>query len=178
MNTNENMEILITDFLHEIGIPNKIKGYQFLTEAILIALDDPSKLNSITKIYEEVGKKCGARDICVERNIRHAIEVAWLRGNVSLIQELFGYSIDPVKGKATNTEFISLIIDRLRLGWDLKRKDEKEFFRKYKLPSGEYEISYSPDHGSFYVKDPSSNKFNFRTKESALEFILESFRVS
>ncbi len=106
----------VTDMIHEIGVPAHIKGYQYLREAIMMAVEDNSMLSSITKIlYPTIAKKFQTTPSRVERAIRHAIEVAWSRGRMETLDALFGYTINTGKGKPTNSEFIALIADRIRL---------------------------------------------------------------
>ncbi len=112
----EDLESIVTDMIHEIGIPAHIKGYHYLRDAILMAIDDMDVLNAITKIlYPTVAKKHQTTSSRVERAIRHAIEVAWNRGKVELLDSLFGYTISNGKGKPTNSEFIALVADTIRL---------------------------------------------------------------
>ena len=102
--------------LHEIGIPAHIKGYHYLRDAIMMAVNDMDVLNAITKIlYPTVAKKYRTTSSRVERAIRHAIEVAWSRGKMETLDALFGYTINTGKGKPTNSEFIALIADKIRL---------------------------------------------------------------
>ncbi len=111
-----NIETRVTNILHEIGVPAHIRGYHFMREAIIMAVKDLDVLNYITKeLYPTIAKKCGTTPSRVERAIRHAIEVAWNRGQIDAIDNLFGYTINNHKGKPTNSEFIALIADRLRL---------------------------------------------------------------
>ena len=106
----------VTEIIREIGIPAHIKGYQYIREAICITVEDPNMLNYITKLlYPTIAKKYKTTSSSVERAIRHAIEVAWSRGKMDVIQDLFGYTIHAGKGKPTNSEFIALISDKLRL---------------------------------------------------------------
>lgn len=106
----------VTDMIHEIGVPAHIKGYQYLREAIMMSVEDGEMLNSITKIlYPSIAKKYQTTSSRVERAIRHAIEVAWSRGNMETLDALFGYTINIGKGKPTNSEFIALIADKIRL---------------------------------------------------------------
>ncbi len=106
----------VTDTIHEIGVPAHIKGYQYLREAIMMAVEDIDMLNSITKIlYPTIAKKFATTPSRVERAIRHAIEVAWSRGRMETLDALFGYTINTGKGKPTNSEFIALIADKIRL---------------------------------------------------------------
>lgn len=106
----------VTDMIHEIGVPAHIKGYQYLREAIMMAVEDIDMLNSITKVlYPTIAKKFQTTPSRVERAIRHAIEVAWSRGRMETLDALFGYTVNTGKGKPTNSEFIALIADRIRL---------------------------------------------------------------
>lgn len=117
----KNLEERVTDLLHEMGIPAHIKGYHYLRDAIMMAVDDMDVLNAITKIlYPTVAKKYQTTSSRVERAIRHAIEVAWSRGKLDTIEELFGYTVSTGKGKPTNSEFIALISDTIQL--ELKHK--------------------------------------------------------
>ena len=111
-----NLEADVTAIIHEIGVPAHIKGYQYLREAIIMSVNDIDMLNSITKIlYPTIAKKFQTTPSRVERAIRHAIEVAWSRGKMDTIDALFGYTINNGKGKPTNSEFIALIADKIRL---------------------------------------------------------------
>ena len=111
-----NLEVDVTEIIHEIGVPAHIKGYQYLRDAIMMSVDDTEILNSITKIlYPTIAKKNKTTPSRVERAIRHAIEVAWNRGKMDTIDALFGYTINNGKGKPTNSEFIALIADKIRL---------------------------------------------------------------
>lgn len=115
-NRKPNLEGDVTNIIHEIGVPAHIKGYQYLREAIIMSVNDVEMLNSITKIlYPSIAKKYQTTPSRVERAIRHAIEVAWSRGKMDTIDELFGYTINNGKGKPTNSEFIALIADKIRL---------------------------------------------------------------
>ncbi len=106
----------VTDMIHEIGVPAHIKGYQYLREAIMMSVEDTTMLSSITKIlYPTIAKKFSTTPSRVERAIRHAIEVAWSRGRMETLDAMFGYTINTGKGKPTNSEFIALIADRIRL---------------------------------------------------------------
>lgn len=117
-----NLEGEVTEIIREIGIPAHIKGYQYIREGIMMAVEDPNMLNYITKLlYPTIAKKYKTTSSSVERAIRHAIEVAWSRGKMDVIQELFGYTIHAGKGKPTNSEFIALIADKLRLEYDLQK---------------------------------------------------------
>ena len=108
----------VTDMIHEIGVPAHIKGYQYLREAIMMSVEDPGMISSITKIlYPTIAKRFQTTSSRVERAIRHAIEVAWSRGRMETLDAMFGYTIDTGKGKPTNSEFIALIADRIRLSY-------------------------------------------------------------
>ena len=110
------IEGLVTNIIHEIGVPAHIKGYQYLREAIIIAVNDMDVINAITKVlYPQVAKTFGTTPSRVERAIRHAIEVAWDRGDLDTLQRFFGYTVSNTKGKPTNSEFIALIADKLQL---------------------------------------------------------------
>ena len=114
--SRQNLETLVTAIIHEIGVPAHIKGYQYLREAILIAVEDMDVINAVTKVlYPEVAKRFGTTASRVERAIRHAIEVAWDRGDLETLQRYFGYTVNSAKGKPTNSEFIAMIADRLQL---------------------------------------------------------------
>lgn len=114
----QNLENDVTQMLHEIGIPAHIKGYQYLRDAIVISVEDQEMLTSVTKIlYPSIAKKHQTTPSRVERAIRHAIEVAWSRGKMDTINELFGYTVSTGKGKPTNSEFIALIADKIRLDY-------------------------------------------------------------
>ena len=115
-NRSHNLETLVTSIIHEVGVPAHIKGYQYLREAILIAVEDMEVINAVTKVlYPEVAKRFGTTASRVERAIRHAIEVAWDRGDLETLQKYFGYTVSNTKGKPTNSEFIAMIADRLQL---------------------------------------------------------------
>ena len=117
-----NIEAMVTSMIHEIGVPAHIKGYQYLREAIIIAVGDMDVINAITKVlYPQVAKTFATTPSRVERAIRHAIEVAWDRGDLETLQRFFGYTVSNTKGKPTNSEFIALIADKLQL--QLKRMD-------------------------------------------------------
>ncbi len=110
------IETMVTSIIHEIGVPAHIKGYQYLREAIIIAVNDMDVINAITKVlYPQVAKTFQTTPSRVERAIRHAIEVAWDRGDLDTLQKFFGYTVSNTKGKPTNSEFIALIADRLQL---------------------------------------------------------------
>lgn len=110
------LETMVTDIIHEIGVPAHIKGYQYLREAIILTVNDMDMLNGVTKVlYPAVAKKFNTTASRVERAIRHAIEVAWDRGDVEVLQRFFGYTVSGIKGKPTNSEFIAMIADRLVL---------------------------------------------------------------
>ena len=110
------IEAMVTNIIHEIGVPAHIKGYQYLREAIMIAVEDMDVINAITKVlYPQVAKAFQTTPSRVERAIRHAIEVAWDRGDLDTLQRFFGYTVSNTKGKPTNSEFIALIADKLQL---------------------------------------------------------------
>lgn len=110
------LEMLVTQTLHQIGVPAHIKGYQYLREAILMAINDEESINAVTKLlYPGVAKKYATTSSRVERAIRHAIEVAWDRGDVEILNSYFGYTIQSSRGKPTNSEFVAMIADKFRL---------------------------------------------------------------
>ena len=112
----ESLELRVTAIIHEIGVPAHIKGYQYLREAIRLAVEDMDVINALTKVlYPTVARKFGTTPSRVERAIRHAIEVAWDRGDLETLQKYFGYTVSNAKGKPTNSEFIAMIADRLQL---------------------------------------------------------------
>ena len=120
------IETMVTGIIHEIGVPAHIKGYQYLREAIIIAVDDMDVINAITKVlYPQVAKTFQTTPSRVERAIRHAIEVAWDRGDLDTLQRFFGYTVSNTKGKPTNSEFIALIADKLQL--QLKSAEAAQF---------------------------------------------------
>ncbi len=117
------MEKQVTELILEIGIPAHVKGYQYVRSAILLTIEDPDVINAVTKvIYPTIARLYGTTSSRVERAIRHAIEVAWDRGNVETLHRLFGYSVSVSRGKPTNSEFIAMIADKLRLA---NRKERK-----------------------------------------------------
>jgi two-component system response regulator (stage 0 sporulation protein A) len=117
-NRRKSIEVVVTELMHEMGIPAHVKGYQYLRDAILRALSDESLANNITKeLYPKVADKYNTTPDRVERGIRHAIELAWVRGNVDLMTDYFGYTINLQKGKPTNAEFIAMVSDRIRLNY-------------------------------------------------------------
>ena len=112
----KDLEVVVSQIMHQIGVPAHIRGYQYLREAILIAVDDMDVINAITKVlYPQVAKTFSTTPSRVERAIRHAIEVAWDRGDLETLQKYFGYTVNSAKGKPTNSEFIAMIADRLQL---------------------------------------------------------------
>ena len=125
-NAGGGIEAMVTNIIHEIGVPAHIKGYQYLREAIIIAVEDMDVINAITKVlYPQVAKTFGTTPSRVERAIRHAIEVAWDRGDLDTLQRFFGYTVSNTKGKPTNSEFIALIADKLQL--QLKGQNVAQF---------------------------------------------------
>lgn len=118
----QDLECIVTDIIHQIGIPAHIKGYHFLRYAIMLCVDNSEMINCVTKLlYPTVASKFKTTSSRVERAIRHAIELAWDRGDVDVLNSYFGYTVRNSKGKPTNSEFIALISDKLRL--QLKSKD-------------------------------------------------------
>lgn len=116
----EKLEQKVTQMIRELGIPAHIKGYQYIRESIMLAVKDDSILNYITKmLYPSIAKKYRTTSSSVERAIRHAIEVAFLRGQAEYLEELFGYTVQTGRGKPTNSEFIALIADKMRLEYKL-----------------------------------------------------------
>lgn len=110
------LETVVTDFIHELGVPAHIKGYQYIRSAIMMVVENMDLLNFITKqLYPEIAKAYGTTASRVERAIRHSIEVAWSRGKPEVMNEIFGYTIHTGKGKPTNSEFIAMVADRIRL---------------------------------------------------------------
>ena len=116
------LEMVVTDIIHEVGVPAHVKGYQYLREAICLTVNDMDVINAVTKVlYPAVAKKFDTTPSRVERAIRHAIEIAWDRGDLETLQRFFGYTVSNIKGKPTNSEFIAMIADSLTL----KRKDKQ-----------------------------------------------------
>ena len=116
MNEKEDLQVIVSDIMHQIGVPAHIKGYQYLREAIILSVKDAEMINSVTKyLYPTVAKTFKTTPSRVERAIRHAIEVAWDRGDVDVLCSYFGYTIQNQRGKPTNSEFIAMISDRLKL---------------------------------------------------------------
>lgn len=112
----KDIEYLVTDMIHQIGVPAHIKGYHYLRESIILSVENPEVMNAVTKVlYPTVAKKFGTTSSRVERAIRHAIEVAWDRGDVDTLNAYFGYTIHNSRGKPTNSEFIAMLSDKLRL---------------------------------------------------------------
>ncbi|WP_334290769.1 sporulation transcription factor Spo0A [Anaerovorax odorimutans] len=115
-NTKNDLEVDITNIIHEVGVPAHIKGYQYLRNAITMVVEDMDLLSAVTKeLYPAIAKMNNTTPSRVERAIRHAIEVAWNRGKIETINNLFGYTVHNDKGKPTNSEFIAIIADKLRL---------------------------------------------------------------
>ena len=116
VSSEPDLELMVTEIIHQIGVPAHIKGYQYLREAIMLAVKDSEIINSVTKqLYPTVAKMHDTTSSRVERAIRHAIEVAWDRGDVDVLNSYFGYTIHNGRGKPTNSEFIAMIADKLRL---------------------------------------------------------------
>ncbi len=115
---HDDLELAITNIIHEVGVPAHIKGYHYLRDAIMMVVDDMELLGAVTKeLYPAIAQKNNTTPSRVERAIRHAIEVAWNRGKIETIDQLFGYTVENNKGKPTNSEFIAIISDKLRLEW-------------------------------------------------------------
>lgn len=128
-NCDENLMVTVTDIIHQIGIPAHIKGYHYLRKAIVLSVNDQKMLENITKLlYPTVAEDFSTTSNRVERAIRHAIETAWNRGNTDVLTDMFGYTVNANKGKPTNSEFIALITDMLRL--KMKFGDRMEINRK------------------------------------------------
>lgn len=116
-NNNEpDLEVTVSEIMHELGVPAHIKGYQYLRTSIILSVNSPEMMNSVTKVlYPTVAKQYDTTSSRVERAIRHAIEVAWDRGDIDVLSSYFGYTIQNSRGKPTNSEFIAMISDKLRL---------------------------------------------------------------
>ena len=115
-NSSADLEVTISEIMHQIGVPAHIKGYQYLREAIILSINNTEMMSSVTKLlYPTVAKTFNTTASRVERAIRHAIEVAWDRGDVDVLSSYFGYTIQNTRGKPTNSEFIAMISDKLRL---------------------------------------------------------------
>lgn len=122
--TIQQLEVMVTDILHNIGVPAHIKGYHYLRVGIILSLLDPENMSSVTKqLYPSVAKRFSTTASRVERAIRHAIEVAWDRGDVDVLNSYFGYTIQNSRGKPTNSEFIAMIADKLRIQIHLEHKE-------------------------------------------------------
>jgi two-component system response regulator (stage 0 sporulation protein A) len=120
INTTRSLEARITNVIHEIGVPAHIKGYSYLREAIAMVIEDMELLGAVTKeLYPNIAKKYNTTSSRVERAIRHAIEVAWNRGKIDTIDNIFGYTVNNNKGKPTNSEFIAMVADKLRLEMEM-----------------------------------------------------------
>ena len=129
----EDLEFVVTETIHQLGVPAHIKGYHYLREAILLSVQDTAMMNSVTKqLYPLVAKKFGTTASRVERAIRHAIEVAWDRGDVDVLNSYFGYTIQNSRGKPTNSEFIAMIADKIRMQIRLAHGDSADVFQAKK----------------------------------------------
>lgn len=116
LKSDSDLQVIVSDIMHQIGVPAHIKGYQYLREAIILSISDSEMMNSVTKLlYPTVAKTFSTTPSRVERAIRHAIEVAWDRGDVDVLNSYFGYTIQSTRGKPTNSEFIAMISDKLKL---------------------------------------------------------------
>lgn len=112
----QNLEIVVTDMIHQLGVPAHIKGYHYLRASIILSIENPELLDSVTKLlYPTVAQNFNTTSSRVERAIRHAIEIAWDRGDLDILNSFFGYTVNTCKGKPTNSEFIALLTDKLRL---------------------------------------------------------------
>lgn len=112
-----NLDVEVTNLIHQMGVPAHVRGYQYLREAIILVIGEMGLLGAVTKeLYPMIAEKYNTTPSRVERAIRHAIELAWDRGNVELMNKFFGYTIDVERGKPTNSEFIAMVADRLRIG--------------------------------------------------------------
>ncbi len=112
-----NLDVDVTNLMHQMGIPAHVRGYQYIRDAILMVIEEMSLLGAVTKeLYPAIAERYNTTPSRVERAIRHAIELAWDRGNVDLMTKFFGYTIDVERGKPTNSEFIAMVADRLRVG--------------------------------------------------------------
>ena len=110
------LEVRVTKMIHDVGVPAHIKGYQYIREAIILSISNDNMINNVTKLlYPTLAKKFGTTPSRVERAIRHAIEVAWNRGQIEMHEKIFGYTVNSNKGKPTNSEFIAMVADRIRL---------------------------------------------------------------
>lgn len=111
-----NLKVRVSEVLHEIGVPAHIKGYNYLRKAIMIAVERPTAVNYVTsELYPEIARTFDTTSSRVERAIRHAIEIAWERGDLDILLGYFGYTVSQKRGKATNSEFIALLADKIRL---------------------------------------------------------------
>lgn len=139
--SSADLEVVVSDIMHQIGVPAHIKGYQYLREAIILSINDSEMMNSVTKVlYPTVAKTFSTTSSRVERAIRHAIEVAWDRGDVDVLSSYFGYTIQNSRGKPTNSEFIAMISDKLRLSIKYHKQLIKMTAR-INLPSGHFFIN-------------------------------------
>ncbi len=127
---NPGIEVRVTEIIHQLGVPAHIKGYHYLRAAILASLKNPELLDSVTKmLYPTVAQKFGTTSSRVERAIRHAIEIAWDRGDLDVLNSYFGYTVNTCKGKPTNSEFIALVTDKLRLQTQSSTTEQTANFR-------------------------------------------------
>ncbi len=126
MSSAQDLEVVVTDMIHQLGVPAHIKGYHYLRAAILASIEDQALLESVTKLlYPTVAKQFDTTSSRVERAIRHAIEIAWDRGDLDTINSFFGYTVNNCKGKPTNSEFIALLTDKLRLQYGRNHQQYK-----------------------------------------------------
>lgn len=121
LSNSDDIEVIVTETIHNMGVPAHIKGYNYLRESIIMSIENKEMINSITKtLYPTVAEKFNTTPSRVERAIRHAIEVAWERGDIDILNSYFGYTIHIARGKPTNSEFIALLSDKIRL--DMKKQ--------------------------------------------------------
>lgn len=112
------LEAKLKKVMHQLGAPAHVKGYQYVVDAIMLVIEDKNSINAVTKVlYPTVAKKNGTTSSRVERAIRHVIEIMWSRGDIKELENMFGSTVDPNKGKPTNSEFIALFADNIRMGW-------------------------------------------------------------
>lgn len=128
----QNLEIVVTEMIHQLGVPAHIKGYNYLRTSIILSIETPELLDSVTKLlYPTVAQRFDTTSSRVERAIRHAIEIAWDRGDLDILNSFFGYTVNTCKGKPTNSEFIALLTDKLRLQLKAGRITKTDTYQKY-----------------------------------------------
>lgn len=171
--SNEKLERMILDTLNKIGISAAVRGYRYMRIILHKSVRDPKCLNRITKLYEEIGKQNEVSSLSVERAIRTAIKRAWDIGNHEYINDIFGYSVNSNKGNPTNTEFLSVVTDRITMLANSSKKIKNSI--TYKLPDGMYML-YQAESGDYCVEKDKIVK-SFVYKENALEFILKKYKI-